>query len=143
MQVDLLRGEMDGNSSRFGRKPIQEKAMRKVVMLWVVVLFLGLAGCAYQASSGREITQEALSQVVLGQTTKAEMITLFGPPVGQGYSTDGRLVLTWQYFTNEYSIMSFMPKTRLQMLSAVFDANEILERYNLGDNSDAGPRWGK
>ena len=63
--------------------------MRKIAL--ILLLLVGLAGCTYQASSGREMTQDALSRIVVNQTTKAEMIAMFGPPAHQGFDANGKL----------------------------------------------------
>ena len=108
----------------------------------ILTLAVGLAGCTYQASSGREMTQDALSRLVVNQTTKAEMVAMFGPPLSHGYDSSGKLMASWHYFTTKIRYMSYNPQSRSQMLSALFNEQEVLEKYTITDNPEAGPRMG-
>lgn len=60
----------------------------------IVVIALALAGCA---TSGTKITQGQLNQVVSGQTTRSDLVRLFGPPTSEVYGSDGTQVMGWGY----------------------------------------------
>ncbi len=57
--------------------------MRTIIALAII---LTLTACA---TSGRKITQAQLAQVVSGQTTRGDLIAMFGPPTSEVYSSDG------------------------------------------------------
>lgn len=114
--------------------------MRKIFL--VLGLIVGLAGCAM--STGQEMTQEALNQLVVNQTTKAEMLAMFGQPVGQGYDSSGKMMVTWHYNSvNPWTFGMSSRAMRIQNLTALFNEQEVLEKYTVSDNPTAGPRWGQ
>lgn len=99
------------------------------------VLFISLIGCA---SSGRRLEQSNLEKIVIGTTTKDEMISMFGPPLSQSYGTEGKLTMLWSYVF----IGPFGLGMKQQNLAVLFDQNEIVEKYNLVDSTENGPRLG-
>ena len=60
----------------------------------VMVLMLLLSGCA---TYGREFDMAAVDKIVIGQTTKAEVIALFGSPIGISKTSDGHTFLAYSY----------------------------------------------
>jgi hypothetical protein len=107
--------------------------MRKIFL--ILVLVVGLTGCA---SRGTEIKQGQLKQLVIGQTTRIEMIAMFGQPVNQGFLEAGKLSLKWVYV---YAI-GIGGIQRFQELVALFNDKEILEKFFISDNNE-GARLGK
>lgn len=95
--------------------------------LGVMILAVGLAACA---SNGREINPDVVATIVVGQTTKAEMLEKFGAPVGQGYDSEGRLQMNWMYVHVPFGGFGM----RQQILAVLFDQNERVGKYNLTDN---------
>lgn len=65
--------------------------MRSVFLLLMAVT---LAGCA---TSGSRISQSQMDRIVTGQTTRDEMISVFGPPNTETVNADGSSVLGWGY----------------------------------------------
>lgn len=113
--------------------------MRKAGMIVVIVMMAALLhACA--SSSGVEMTQDKVKQIVIGQTTTDDMTRLFGPPAGQSYDSSGKMMMNWFYVNAQPGFM--IPSVRAQSLSALFDEKGILEKYNITDNPEAGPRWG-
>jgi len=108
--------------------------MRKILL--ILVLIIGLVGCA---SKGTEIKQEQLNQLVRGQTTRTEMIAMFGQPVNQGFLDAGKISLKWVYV---YAV-GIGGIQRFQELVALFNEQGVLEQYFMSDNKDAGARLGK
>ncbi|WPP47113.1 hypothetical protein [Pseudomonas sp. AN-1] len=66
--------------------------MRKIMTAGLMAMLL--AGCA---SSGQRITQDKMDQVINGQTTRSDLITLFGAPTTETYNSDGSQLLAWGY----------------------------------------------
>lgn len=66
--------------------------MRKIITAGILAILL--AGCA---TSGQRITQDKMDQVINGQTTRADLITLFGAPTSETYNSDGSQLLAWGY----------------------------------------------
>jgi len=106
----------------------------------ILVLLMGLTGCA-QISSGHKMTPDELSKLVVNQTTKAEMVSMFGPPQYQGFGADGKLMVSWHYVTSKTQVFS-LPQTHIQMLSAIFNEQEVLEKFMITENPEAGMRMG-
>ena len=105
----------------------------------VVVATMVVAGCA---STGKEIQQADIQKIVPGTTTKDEMLTMFGPPLSQSFGTEGKMTMLWHY--NYYNSFSgFMGSLRVQTLTVLFDQQDKVERFNVMDNNDAGPRLGR
>ena len=87
-----------------------------------VIALAALIGCA---TSGRKITQAQLDQVVSGQTTRSELIALFGPPTSEVYSSDGSQILGWGY-----AHVGFMgTNTEVQGVSMVIGADGTVTGY--------------
>jgi len=86
---------------------------------------------------------DELSRLVAGQTTKAEMLAMFGTPTTQGFDANGKTTAYWTYVHSKPPVWTWTPETRTQTLSALFDEKDVLERYILSDNPDAGLRYGK
>lgn len=94
-----------------------------------------ITGCA---SNGREMSQENLDNIVIGTTTKDQMVAMFGPPLSQSFSTDGKMTMLWYYV----HVGAFVSSMRQQNLAVLFDENEVVEKYNFVNNND-GARYGK
>lgn len=110
--------------------------MRKLILVLLAVVCFGLAGCA---SAGREMSQSQISQIKPNQTTKAEMMSIFGPPLSHGYDSSGKMMMTWHYS----HVGAFGTNMRQQVLSALINEQDIVEKYTITDNNDAGPRMGR
>ena len=98
-------------------------------------IVIALAGCA---SSGTKIDQTNVAKIAIGKTTKTEMIQMFGPPLSQGFGPEGKLTMVWFYV----HVGPFGSGMVQQNLSVLFDTQDRVERYNLVDNPNAGPRLG-
>lgn len=97
-------------------------------MILAVLLCMFVASCA---SSGRKMEQSDLQKIVVGKTTKDEMIQLFGPPMSQSYGTEGKLAMIWIYV----QVGPFGMGMKQQNLAVLFDQQERVEKYNIVDNS--------
>lgn len=109
--------------------------MRAIFLIPAAVVAVAATGCA---SSGAKIDQANVAKIVIGKTTKTEMIQMFGPPLSQGFGTEGKLTMIWFYV----HVGPFGTGMQQQNLSVLFDTQERVERYNLVDNPNAGPRLG-
>lgn len=107
------------------------KAYRSVIIFMVILI----TGCA---SSGREMTQENLNNIIVGSTTKSQMIQTFGSPLSQSYGAEGKLTMLWHYVY----VGPFGTGMKQQNLAVLFDENEVVEKYNIVNNND-GIRFGK
>ena len=108
--------------------------MRKILL--ILALVIGMVACA---SRGTEIRQDQLKQLVIGQTTRTQMIAMFGQPVNQGFLEAGKLSLKWVY---AYAV-AIGGIQRFQELVALFNDQEVLEKFFISDNNDSGARLGK
>jgi len=101
--------------------------MKTVIIVFVVVVLM--AGCA---STGKMLDTDKLTQIKPGVTTKAEMIEWFGSPFSQVLDTSGKLVLLWYY--NKVQSYVFTFDLKQQMLSVLFDTNDVVEKLSLIDD---------
>ncbi len=62
--------------------------------LAVVLFAVFLSACA---TSGNEITQQQIDQIVKGQTTKPDLLSMLGRPQSVIANSDGTEILTWAY----------------------------------------------
>ncbi len=99
--------------------------------IFTVLLLMTCWGCA---SSGHQMSQTQVSNIVIGQTTKEDMMRAFGAPISQSYDSDGKLIMLWQYM----HVGPFGTGIKQQTMSVLFDENEVVEKYNFinagGDN---------
>jgi len=101
----------------------------------VVFACILLVGCA---SSGQKISQSSIDQIEVGQTSKEQMMDIFGPPLSQSYGSEGNLTMLWSYV----HVGPFGTGMRQQTLAVLFDDNGKVKKYNLVDNNNAGVRLG-
>lgn len=69
--------------------------MEQAVKLFTILFasFL-LVACA---SSGKPISQSNIDQIVQGETTRSELVSMFGSPMSETVNSDGSVILTWAY----------------------------------------------
>lgn len=110
----------------------------KNIFIAIVLGFTSLtvAGCA---SSGRQIEQSNIQKIVVGTTTKQQMLAMFGSPLSQAYGTEGKLTMLWHYVY----VGPFGTGMKQQNLAVLFDQQERVEKFNLVDSTGNGPRFGK
>ncbi len=110
--------------------------MRKFLLFLIALICFALAGCA---STGKEMTQSQLDMIKPNQTTKAELMSIFGAPLSHGYDSSGKMFMTWHYAY----VGPFGSAMRQQILSVLISDNDLVEKYTVTDNKDAGPRMGR
>ena len=99
--------------------------MNKIVV--IILCSVLLAACA----TGRQMSQNQIEQIVAGQTSKSEMIRMFGPPLSQSYSSDGKLMMSWFYTR----VGPFGVGMEMQQLAVLFDDAGRVDKFNLVDNA--------
>lgn len=99
--------------------------MKKSLLLAMCIM---LGGCAHV---GEPLDPQAVSQVVEGKTTRAELINLLGQPIAVTRESSGIEVLTWTHV-----VVSGFGGYRQQSLSAWL-SDGVVSRYTL---SNYGPQ---
>lgn len=94
--------------------------MRSVFLLLMAVT---LAGCA---TSGSRISQSQMDRIVTGQTTRDEMISVFGPPNTETVNADGSSVLGWGYAHIGFAGIG----TEVQGMAVVINPEGKVVRYS-------------
>jgi hypothetical protein len=56
----------------------------------------------------------------------------FGPPFVQSFDSDGKLKADWQYH-EAFATVGYV-RVKSQLLSAVFDTNNVVERFSIADD---------
>lgn len=95
----------------------------------VVLVLLSLTGCAHV---GEPIDQLAVSQIVKGKTTKAELLDMFGPPLVVSSNSDNTETLAWSHV----SIGAFGSGYQQQSFTAVLNEAGVVTSYT---NSTVNP----
>jgi len=116
---------------------VRDEAQPKFVthlalVIWLIPLMIGCA------SSGRQIHDTQVKRIVIGETTKDEMISMFGNPLSQGYGTDGKMTMIWNYVY----VGPFGLGMKQQNLAVLFDEAERVEKFNFVNGADNGVRFG-
>lgn len=108
--------------------------MLKVHHIMLVALLLG--GCA---SSGQQIDQAMVEQIQPGVTTFDQMVEMFGPPMSQTYTSEGKLMVNWMYFF----VGPFGTGMEQQNMAVLFDESKNVEKFNMTNGGPGGVRLGR
>lgn len=73
----------------------------------LIVVLMALAGCA--VSGGKKIDQEALDQIKVGETTKAQVTELMGAPQQVTRLGNGDSIFTYVYVRSAAKAESYIP----------------------------------
>jgi len=95
----------------------------------IIFVLLMLTGCA---SSGHKIDQSQIDQIKIGETTKDQMMKMFGSPLSQAYNSDGKLMFIWFYM----KAGPFGVSMKQQNLSVLFDDQNKVFKFNMIDSGN-------
>ena len=110
--------------------------MNKVLVALVCMV---LVGCA---TTGTKIDQSKIGQIKEGVTTKEEVITLMGKPFMQNLTSDGKIIMMYQYAKVKNRAANFIPVVNVlsggmdmkqQILQVLIDKNGVVEKYIFTD----------
>lgn len=104
-------------------------------LIFAAALAVLLPACA---STGMPIDQAAIDQVVIGKTTKDDMMTLFGPPLSQSFDSDGKLMFSWIYV----HVGPFGSNMQNESLIALIGKDGTVEKFNVVKSGGIGTRLG-
>ncbi len=110
--------------------------MKHAGILTCAVLAALLTACSPRASThGNLLTEGQLSDIKVGQTTKAELLRIAGPPSSQG-TFDSQV---WYYIGRHIEQWAFFsPNVKQQKTLAVyFDKNNVVENIQVYGKDDA------
>ena len=124
--------------------------MNKLIILFATVLILG--GCASAGNQSLKAETEATMSQKLkeGQTTKAEVRSMFGSPLETSFTDGGAEI--WKYQLDDVSAdaVNFIPIVNLfgssysgtrKELVIMFDQNDIIKRFSMSE-SDVDTKGG-
>ncbi|EAZ98369.1 outer membrane protein assembly factor BamE [Marinobacter sp. ELB17] len=77
----------------------------KKLLVMVFAAFV-LAGCA---TTGNDFSSNQIDEIVVGQTTKADIVSWFGEPSSRTKSTDHDAIYTYLYSATRANAMSLIP----------------------------------
>jgi hypothetical protein len=103
---------------------------------------MGLVGCG-PIHTGPLINHGKINQIVEGQTTKSEVIALFGNmPSTQTRDSSGTTTLTWVHTRSDYNywLGIYLPAAS-DAVTVVFDRNDIVQRYSYGGHQNTREVW--
>jgi len=123
--------------------------MRKVILALIMVAVMGLGGCS--THFGPQIDHSKLNQLVIGQTTKSQVIALFGamPSSQSKNGKTGLTTLTWVHARKDVHPVGlvYVPGAR-DIVTAVFNKDDVLQDFtyigsqNWGESRGSGPEGG-
>lgn len=99
-------------------------------IVWCSIIAIN--GCSF-FSSGVRVDSISVSKIQSGITTKAEMLLWFGVPRAQSMDTSRKSVLSWSYTETQTDAVTMQVKH--QILSVLFDANDVVEKFSLIDDT--------
>ena len=112
--------------------------MKKIL---TVLICLALTGCA---TSGTRIQPDKVKQIKEGVTTQEEVIELMGKPFMQNLTSDGKIIMMYQYTKVKNRATNFIPIANLlaggmdmeqQIFQVLIDKNGVVEKYMFTDTS--------
>lgn len=103
-------------------------------------LFL-LTGCATVRHSGADLSQAKIAQLVEGQTTKQDALTLFGRPTSQTRQPGGATILVWTHTRLEMNVHLIYLPSSSDILSCTFDPSGTLQSYMLTTSDFMRSQW--
>jgi len=133
---NLLKNEAPSHRANIS---ILSEAMKSTQLILALLAAFCLTNCA---SMNRPITQQGVDQIVVGQTTRADLVQLFGPPTTETGDIEGETSLDW-YYAPAPQAQTFIPilgafftndNRNLQQLSVLIGVNGRVKNYTV--NSD-------
>jgi outer membrane protein assembly factor BamE (lipoprotein component of BamABCDE complex) len=114
---------------------------RRCIVKQILIAFicLVLVGCA---TTGTKIDQNKIGQIKEGVTTKEEVIALMGKPFMQNLTSDGKIVMMYQYAKIKNRAANFIPVVNVlsggmdmkqQTFQVIIDKNDVVEKYIFTD----------
>jgi hypothetical protein len=97
--------------------------MRRVLLFPVGLL---LAACAYRYSYGTPIQPEDFQKLVAGQTTRSQVLQMWGDPKDILHGPDGRILIYESGVAEEESPVL---RTRTLRVRIVLDSKDVLKEY--------------
>jgi outer membrane protein assembly factor BamE (lipoprotein component of BamABCDE complex) len=97
---------------------------RRLALL--VLLVVGLAGCASVFATGRDFPSPTRETIKNGTTTRADLVRLFGEPTQVGVK-DGDQTWTWYYFKKGEPDLT-------KQLEVTFAASGAVKSYSFSSN---------
>lgn len=132
-------GAAFSHSAELASKNDQQRnqaAMEHIIKGCLSITFaMLLSACA---SSGTPIEQSSVDTIVIGTTTKNQLLETFGSPMSQTFNSDGKLLMSWFYVY----VGPFGTDMQQQNLTVLFDQKETVEKFSLTDSANNGTRLG-
>ena len=96
--------------------------------MFIVVLACVLAACS---TYRKPVTQAQLDQIKQGVTTKDDLLSSFGKPLGTARKSDGTQVMSWGYAKVGFAGSSYTN----QALSVVLDSSGKVASFTTTDTA--------
>lgn len=115
--------------------------MYKTTVIAICFCLFLLSGCATVRHSGADLSQAKIAQLVEGQTTKQDALTLFGRPTSQTRQPGGATILVWTHVRLEMNVQLIYLPSSNDILSCTFDPSGILQSYMLTTSDFMRSQW--
>ena len=104
--------------------------MRILNVLLAVVIGLSIVGCTH--GGGTKVSQEQLSTIKKGVTTRTELVTTLGQPSSSRVEDDGTETLYWTYVSVTGAPVPFATHTtETSVLEVTLNKEKIVDHYNM------------
>ena len=97
--------------------------------IFVLIAAVTIAACA---SHGRPITDEQVSAIKAGVTTKQELLSSFGRPVVTSKNSDGTEIIGWGYAKVGFAGSSYTN----QSITVIMNPDGTVKSYTTSDIGD-------
>ena len=123
--------------------------MHKYIFLCMLCIVLFCAGCAGPSAGShvlKDVSQaDIATQIEEGETTKAQVETLFGRPDHVTYSEEKNEIWVYQYITSKQHATNYVPLVKLfyagadvraKGLMILFDAKNVVQKVTLREANE-------
>lgn len=111
----------------------REKAMRQQTLFMVPIFLVAgwtMAGCAARHLVGSPIKEEGIHKIVAGKTTRAEILSLFGPPYRVESKGDQEILTYFYGKQSNWTILLYSESRHsADILNVYLNQNGIVSNY--------------
>jgi len=111
----------------------REKAMRRQALFMVPIFLLAawiMAGCGARHLTGSPIKEEGIHKIVVGKTTRAEILSVFGPPYRVESKGDQEILTYFYGKQSNWTIVLYSESRHsADILNVYLNQNGIVSNY--------------
>ena len=117
----------------------REKVMRRHTLLMVPIFFIAgwiMAGCGARHLTGSPIKEEGIRNIVIGKTTRADILNWFGPPYHIESKEDGETLTYFYGKQSNWTIVLYSESRQsADILNVYLNKNGIVSHYAFSEGA--------